>query len=363
MRILHIEGGKHLYGGPYQVLQLVTLLKDRCTNILACPSGSAIAEAAEKEGVAVIPIPLNGEASLPAYFRLRQIIRDHKPDIVHVHSRRGADLWGVLAAEHCHTPLVISRRVDNPEPRWLAKIRYRRAARVIGISEKICQVLNSEGVPAEKLRTIRSGVDTDAFHPTEGKAYLEDQFGLNPNNKVIAMAAQFIRRKGHETLLDAVPLILAEHPETRFLLLGQGPLFESISERAKAYPGKVICPGFRNDIGKIMPECDILAHPAEMEGLGVVLLQAAACGIPAVASRAGGIPEVVRDGRNGFLVDPGNAKLLAMRLNTLLADNALRTSMGRYARDFAVNELSTKAMASANFSLYNEILEEKRNNE
>jgi glycosyltransferase involved in cell wall biosynthesis len=359
VRILHIEGGKHLYGGAYQVLQLVRLLRDRCTNILACPKGSAIEAEATKANVIVVPIPLNGEGSFPAYFALRDAISDLKPDIVHVHSRRGADLWGVLAASRSHTPLVITRRVDNPEPRWLARFRYKPAARVVGISEKICEVLHSEGVPCEKLVSIRSGVDTDVFQPHAGKAYLTEQFGIGANEKVVVMAAQFIRRKGHATLLEAVPAILAGHADVRFLLLGQGSLLEEIRMLAKPFGERVLCPGFRDDFEKILPECDIIAHPAEMEGLGVVLLQAAACGIPAVATRAGGIPEVVRDGRNGFLIDVNDARLLALRVNSLLDDETLRVSMSRYAREFAVNELSVRIMADANFAMYNEILNEK----
>jgi glycosyltransferase involved in cell wall biosynthesis len=334
-------------------------LKDRCTNILVCPKGSAIEAEATKAGAIVVPISLNGEGSLPAYFAIRQTIRDLQPDIVHVHSRRGADLWGVLAAARSRTPLVISRRVDNPEPRWLARLRYTPAARVVGISGKICEVLNAEGVPEEKLVSIRSGVDTDVFHPVEGKKHLHEAFGMPADSKVVVMAAQFIKRKGHATLMDAVPAILQEHPETYFLLLGQGPLWDEMKERAAHFNGRVLCPGFRSDMETLLPECDILVHPAEMEGLGVVILQAAACGVPAVAARAGGIPEVVRDGRSGFLIDPGDSKRLALKVNSLLADETLRRNMSLYARDFAVNELSIKTMADANFALYTEILDEK----
>ena len=358
MRILHIEGGKNLYGGAYQVLQLVKLLADRATNILACPKGSAIESEAAKVGAVVTPISLNGEGSFGAYFELRHLIGDLKPDIVHVHSRRGADLWGVLAAARSHVPLVITRRVDNREPRLLASLRYTPAIRVVGISEAICEVLNSEGVPSSKLRAIRSGIDTDEYKPVEGKAYLGEQFGIRPDESVVVMAAQFIKRKGHATLISAIPNILARRPNTRFLLPGKGALLETIRRAAAPFGDRVLIPGFRSDFNRILPECDILAHPAEMEGLGVVILQASACGVPVVTTRAGGIPEVVRNGRNGFLISPNNPDLLASRINSLLADDTLREGMRRYARDYAIHELSIKVMADANFALYKEILEE-----
>ena len=356
MKILHVEGGKHVYGGAYQVLQLLRLLKGRGEHLLACPENSDVAAEALKAGLDVLPIPLRGEASVGAYFALREILREKSPDIVHVHSRRGADLWGVLAAKRAKVKLVITRRVDNPEPRWLARLRYAPATRVVGISEKICAVLASEGIPEAKLRCIRSGVDTAAYAPNPDRSLLRREFGIGDGEKVVVMAAQFIPRKGHATLLAAVPEVLAAHPNTRFLLLGQGALLEEVREKAKPFGDRVLVPGFRRDFSAILPACDLLVHPAEMEGLGVVILQAASCGVPVVASRAGGIPEVVRDGRSGFLVESGDAHLFALRMNSILGDENLAKGLSAYARDFAVNELSIDAMAEANHRMYEELI-------
>jgi glycosyltransferase involved in cell wall biosynthesis len=356
MKVLHIEGGKNLYGGAYQVFNLLKLLKGHGEHTLACPDGSAIAIEGLKAGLDVMPIPLRGEASLSAYFALREIIRDKKPDIVHVHSRRGADLWGPLAAKFSGTPLIITRRVDNPEPRLLAKLRYGMATRVVGISQKICEVLQGEGVPESKLRCIRSGVDTHTYFPSASRGYLTEQFGIAPQEKVVVMAAQFIPRKGHATLLDAIPEILAATSHTRFLLLGKGPLLETVQARAESFGNHVLVPGFRTDFDRILPECSLLVHPAEMEGLGVVLLQAAACGVPVVASRAGGIPEAVKDGISGRLVPPGDAAALAREVIELLNNDALRNTMSGEARRFAVEELSVETTARANLALYEEIL-------
>lgn len=360
MKLLHIEGGKHLYGGPYQVLQLLRQAKGRGEHLLACPKGSAIAQAARKEGIKVIEIALQGEGSVGAFFALRSIIRSERPDLVQVHSRRGADLWGVLAARSTKTPFIITRRVDNPEPRSLAKLRYGKAVRVVGISQKITEVLREEGVSGEKLRCIRSGVDTRAYAPKEGREYLQNAFGISPDEPVIAMAAQFIARKGHATLLEAVPAVLKQHPRARFLLLGKGPLWETIQEKAQEFGDRVLLPGFRGDMDKILPECTLLAHPAHMEGLGVIVLQAAACGLPVVGGRAGGIPEVILEGKSGYLIEPGDAPALATRISALLADEALRKTMGQCAREFAVRELSIEAMAEGNLALYEEILSESK---
>lgn len=355
-RILHVEAGRHMYGGAYQVLALLRNTRHEADHLLACAHGSAIGQMARKDGLQVREIGLTGDAGAGAWFALRRAIRDFRPDIVHVHSRRGADVWGVLAAIGKHVPLIITRRVDNHEPRWLAHLRYGKAARIVGISEKICEVLESEGVPRERLRCIRSGVDTDAFRPGGVRGYLADQFGIAADESVVVMAAQFIPRKGHATLLAALPEVLAHHPRTRFLLLGTGPLHEQVKTAAAPFGDRVLVPGFRDDFTRLLPACDVLAHPAEMEGLGVVLLQAAACGIPVVAGRAGGIPEIVRDGETGFLVTPGDAEALAGYLCQLLGDAALRRRMGAAARAFAECELSISATTEANMRLYDEVV-------
>ncbi len=357
MKVLHIEGGTHVYGGPYQVIHLLRTLGCRGAHFLACPEKSEVAAEAARQGLDVLPIPFRGDAGIGTYFSLRRLIREKKPDLVHVHSRRGADLWGVLAAWRAHVPLVITRRVDNPEARWLAALRYRPATKVVGISEKICRVLASEGVPQEKLVCIRDGVDTTTFAPSTDRTILEREFGIATDEKTVLMAAQFIRRKGHATLLAAIPEILTACPRTRFLLAGKGPLFDEIHEKAAAFGDRVLLPGFRADMARIMPACDLLVHPAEMEGLGVVILQAGACGIPVVASKAGGIPEVVRDGESGFLFDPGDVHALARLTISLLSDSSRASAMGRFARGLVAGELSIEAMSDANYRLYEDILQ------
>jgi glycosyltransferase involved in cell wall biosynthesis len=356
MKVLHIEGGTHVYGGPYQVIHLLRALGSRGTHFLVCPQKSDVAAEAARQGLDVLPIPFRGDAGVGTYFSLRRLIEEKKPDLVHVHSRRGADLWGVLAAWRARVPLVITRRVDNPEARWLAGLRYRPATKVVGISEKICRVLASEGVPEEKLVCIRDGVDTVTFTPSADRTILQREFGIAPDEKTVLMAAQFIRRKGHAVLLKAVPEILASCPRTRFLLAGRGPLHDEIREAAAVYGDRVILPGFRGDMARITPACDLLVHPAEMEGLGVVILQAGACGIPVVASKAGGIPEVVRDGESGLLFDPGDVHALARLTISLLSDDSRAAAMGRFARNLVAGELSIGAMADANYRLYEEIL-------
>ncbi len=124
---------------------------------------------------------------------------------------------------------------------------------------------------------------------------------MAPDEPIVGMAAQFIPRKGHDLLLQAIPAILRDHPRTRFLLFGRGPLHGRVSRKVReaGLDGAIQIPGFREDLPDLLPCLDLLVHPATMEGLGIILLQAAASGLPVVASAAGGIPEAVVDQANG----------------------------------------------------------------
>ncbi|MDN5872257.1 MAG: glycosyltransferase, partial [Nitrococcus sp.] len=113
--------------------------------------------------------------------------------------------------------------------------------------------------------------------------------------------------------------------------------------------------GFRNDLPRVLPNLELVVHPARREGLGVALLQAAACGVPTVACRAGGIPEAVRDGENGLLVEPGDTGALASAVNRLLAEPALARRYGAAGRVLVQRAFSIEAMVRGNLAVYAKI--------
>lgn len=356
MKVLHVEAGMHLYGGALQVVFLLRGLRELGVDcVLACPDGSAIAQEAAAHAQ-VVTMPMKGDLDIGMLGRLRQLIRRIKPDVVHLHSRRGSDIWGALAGRLEGVPVVLSRRVDNPESRFVVNIKYWLYDEVITISDGIRQVLLSEGVPSAKLHCALSAVDTQQYRPDRSHlAWFRDTFHIAGDELTIGMVAQFIQRKGHVTLLDALPQVLAQHPRTKVLLFGQGPIHDDIAARVKASPelaDRVQLPGFRRDLDKILPCLDVLAHPAFMEGLGVSLLQAAACGVPLVGGRAGGIPEIVRPGLNGELIEPGDTAALAANLNKLLASSDLRQRYGAEGRAWVEARFSIKAMVQGNLAVY-----------
>ncbi len=360
MKVLHVEAGMHLYGGALQVVFLLRGLKERGVDcVLACPDGSAIAREAAPYAQ-VVTLPMKGDLDVGLLGRLRRLIRDVRPDVVHLHSRRGSDIWGALAGRLEGVPVVLSRRVDNPEARWVVNLKYRLYDEVVTISDGIRQVLLSEGVPADKLHCVLSAVDTQQYQPNRQHLdWFRDTFQVTPDELVIGMVAQFIQRKGHQTLLDALPAVFAQHPRTKVILFGQGPIRDEIQARVQASPelaARVQLPGFRRDLDQILPCLDILAHPAFMEGLGVSLLQAAACGVPLVGGRAGGIPEIIQPGLNGELIEPGDVAALSSALNTLLASADLRQRYGESGRKWVETRFSIESMVEGNRAVYNRTL-------
>lgn len=354
MKVLHVEAGKHYYGGARQVAYIIEGLAARgVANVLACPPGAGIA-AAVTGCAKVVEMKMDGDADAGMAWRLARLIRTEKPDVVHLHSRRGADLWGGIAARLCGVPCVLSRRVDNPEPRWLVALKYRLFDHIITISEGIRQVLLSEGLAADKVTCVRSAVDaTPYLEPVDGTAF-RHEFGLPASSRVIGVVAQMIPRKGHRYVIDAVDALHPSHPDLRVLFFGQGPLREDL-EREIAQRGLadvIRFAGFRNDLPRWLGGLDILAHPADMEGLGVSLLQASAAGVPIVTCRAGGLPEAVADGVSGVLIEPGDVAALTEALRRLLDDAALRRRLGDAGRARILADFSVAAMVEGNLSIY-----------
>lgn len=359
MKILHVEGGRHLYGGAFQVLHLVRGLAARGhRNLLACPRGCALAEAAAPFAE-IHGLPMHGDADLLMVGRLYRLIRASRPDLVHLHSRIGADVMGGIAARLTGVPVIHTRRVDNPEPRWLVALKYRLHDRVIAISDGIGQVLISEGLPAAKLRVVRSAVDHERYAAPVDRAAIRKRLQVSADALLIGVIAQLIPRKGHRFLLDALPELIAAHPEIQVRFFGQGPLADDLHHRidAAGLGGHVRLAGFRDDLPEILPTFDLVVHPALMEGLGVSLLQAASAGVPIVASRAGGIPEAVRDGENGRLVPPGDVAALRAAIGALLDDPERRHALGAGGRALMAREFSIDAMVEGNLAVYRELLD------
>lgn len=362
MRIVHIESGRHLYGGGRQVRYLVDGLAARgAANVLICARGGELAAA--PPAADIVPVDIGGDLDVRAFGRLRRVLKSLKPDLVHVHSRRGAELFGGLASAFEARPAVLTRRVDSPEPKFWARLKYRPYAAIVALSAAIERELITAGVAAAIVHRIPSAVDAHQYRPDTGaRARALSAFGLPSDAFVVGVVAQLIARKRHGWLLALLPKLVARHPEIRVLCFGRGPLARALAEEVRALDlaAHVQFAGFRDDLAGLVPGFDVLAHPADREGLGAALLEAAASGVPVVACRAGGVVDVVRHERTGLLAAPADPAAFAAALERLLSDSGERRRFGAAARADVEARFTVDSLVTAHERLYTAVLSGQR---
>jgi glycosyltransferase involved in cell wall biosynthesis len=359
MKILHVETGRHFYGGAQQVVYLLDGLRRKdVENVLVCPAESEIDAQARKLGAKVFNVACAGDLDLSFTWWLRQIMNWERPDVVHCHSRRGADFLGGIAVALAHLPAAVSRRVDHPEAPFIAKLRYRPFGKVIAISENVAAVLRESGVDENRLTIIRSAVDFDRFQAPPAREELVEEFGLSENDFIIAAIGQLIPRKGHRYLLDAMASLLQRMRRARLIVFGQGTLESELLEQAARLnlEGAVQFAGFRDDLDRYMGAFDLVVHPALREGLGVSMLKAAAAGVAIVAFDVAGSREAVVHGRTGILVAPKDTAALEQAILTLAGNDTLRRTCGEAARKRMREEFSIETMAGKHVELYESLL-------
>jgi len=365
MRVVHVESGRHLYGGARQVLHLIDGLGARgVDNVLVCTAGSAIA--AEAAGrCEVIELPLAGDIDPRAVRTLRRTLFAARPDVVHVHSRRGADVYAGLASRGAPWRAVLSRRVDHRELAPWARIKYRPYAAIVAISRAVeREIVAHVGVPRERVHIIPSAVPAPAIDTSlqavraAARRALAASVGLPPDVPIAAVIGQLIPRKGHRVLLAALTDVLARHPRWHVVLFGRGPLdarLRRVIERA-GLDGRVRLAGFRPELVEWLPGMDVVLHPALKEGLGLAVLEAMSAGVPVVASAAGGLLDAVEDGESGLLVPPGDAAALGRAIDRVFAEPALRERLGRGGQRRARESFGIERMVGAHVALYRKLV-------
>jgi glycosyltransferase involved in cell wall biosynthesis len=300
----------------------------------------------------------SGDLDLSFVWRLRRVLLQVSPDIVHCHSRRGADFLGGQAAAMAGIPCVLSRRVDNSEPAIMSALRYRQFARVVAISENIASVLRNSGVGEERLSVIRSAVDVGQMQLTRDRSILEREFGIRPGDIAIAVVAQLIPRKGHRFLFEALAKLPCDSAPVRLVVFGTGVLDDELARLSAAHGlrGVVQFAGYRADLDDYLVNFDMLVHPALREGLGIAMLKAAAAGLPVIAFDVAGAREAVCDEETGLLVAAEDSRALAEAICRLTDDAELRHSLGKKGRTRMQAEFSVEKMADRYIQVYEAVL-------
>lgn len=314
IKVAHVNVAKSFRGGERQTELLIRGLAGRIEQVLVARRGAPLAERLRDGPVEVRLVaghPLGVATALGGV------------DLVHVHEGRSiyaACLRRLLRG----TPYVATRRIDNPISRHrLTYLAYRRAARIVAVAPQVAEVVREfdPGLEVEVIHSSSSGFVADR----ERAAAIRSRF---PGEILVGnVAALDNAQKAQEHLIAVARRMEASHPHVHFVLVGGGDDEAMLKEAARGL-GNLSFTGFVNNVGDHLAAFDIFALPSRREGIGSVLLDAMEQRLPIVATRVGGVPEIVHDDVNGLLIDPERPDQLYDALATLAASPELRRRLG-----------------------------------
>jgi glycosyltransferase involved in cell wall biosynthesis len=311
--------------------------------------------------------PVHPWKDLVAWQRLINKFRTDHPHIVHTHSGK-AGVIARLAARRAGVPIII-HTVHGPSfgpfqgafSNFIFRAAERRAAKVTTHFVSVADAMTRQYVDAgvgrpEQFTRIFSGFALEPFLSARNDLELRARLGIAPTDFVIGKIARLFHLKGHEDLIAAAPNVIRSHPQTKFLLVGDGVLRARLQERAQAeglerhfiFAG-LVPPA---DIPRYVGVMDVVAHLSRREGLPRALPQALAAGRPVVAYDCDGANEVCFPGKTGFLVSLGDIHGLSGRLVELAGNPALREQLGREGRDFVRANFAVETMVEKIYALY-----------
>jgi len=329
-----------------------------------------LAEDFRATGAEVVPMGMRAHFDPACLLRLRRYVARGRFDVVHTHMDV-ADFYGALAGRLGGARCVIAtkhapdefrtRRTWKRYPfRILEHLAYAMEDAVIVVSEALASFLvEAERLPRRKMIVIGHGVDGASPAVPRPRARLAP--GLPPFDPLLGAIGRLSPEKGQSVLLRSLPAILAAFPQAGLVLVGEGRSRSELEREALrlGIADRAVFLGFRRDVPELLGAIDLFVQPSIYEGFGMSLLEAMAAGLPIVASRVGGIPEVVQDGATGVLVPPQDPEALAAAVVRLLRDRAGARRLGEAAARRVRERHSLQAVAARVDALYREVLEKK----
>jgi glycosyltransferase involved in cell wall biosynthesis len=275
-------------------------------------------------------------------------------DLVHVHEGRSV-YSAYLRALLSRTPYIVTRRVNNPiHDHWLAHRAYQRAAYVVAVASQVAEVVLAFD-PAIRSRVIHSASSGLSVDDARSAAIR----GADPGKLLVGhVGALDIKQKGQDLIIQVARELQETHPDVRFLLVGGGDDEAMLRRSAKGLHNLAFA-GFVDNVGDYLAAFDVLILPSYKEGIGSILLDAMEQRLPIVASRVGGVPEIVHDGDNGILIDPARPDQLKAALLRLYDQPELRRELGingeRIARSY-----TAEVMGRRYLDLYRSVVDDDR---
>jgi len=343
--ILFVIDGLEFGGGERVFLQLASGLKERYKIFVATNTDGTFAHELKKLAIEHFSLKMTRQLDFKPIRQIRDIIRRNKIDLVHSQGVR-ADFFTRVAARIADSPHILCTVAMPVEGfdigpfrksiyRFLDHLSERYVERFIVVSDSLKKILiEKRRIPTERVVRIYNGIEVNQYHPDLKETDVRNQLAIANSKPLIGAIGRMVWQKGFEFLIRAIPDIIEVAPETRFLLVGQGPLRPDLERLARQLniSDKVIFAGFRSDIQHILSAINILVVPSILEGFPMITLEAMAMAKPIVATQIQGIAEQISDLREGILVPPKNSSALAAAALRLINDKKLASSLGMAAR-------------------------------
>lgn len=343
-------------GQEMQAMELSKKLTDRGHKVvIACIEGSVISYKADKLGLPQKHIRIRGSLDISSILKLIQIIKKEKIDIIHVHPV--GNYWSsVIAAKLSKKKVIISKHLLNPLHN-ITKAFLNRADGIIAVSGACKNFLLEDSIIKEnKIRVIYNGVDLFRFNGRISPLLLRREFGLAQSDILIGCVGRM--SKGQGQLLAIAKEICQKFPQAKFIFVGS-TVANGIKKQAlnSGLKDKVIFTGFREDIPEVMADLDIFVFLPTREAFGLALIEAMALAKPIIASCTGGIPEVVKNNENGFLVSSADSyEEILEALKYLIVNKEQRLLMGEKGLAIVKKEFSLDNTLGKTEDLYYQIL-------
>lgn len=361
MVTLHVDTETVWRGGPQQVLYTVMGLRALGQRaILVAPPDSELFRRMQ-EGDDLIPLSARADIDMTAAWDLSRIIKRSAPDIVHAHEPRAMGLVTLalsIAAPRPRPSFIVSHRTEARLPhssfgRWAIS----EVDCFIANSRSLAARLRQDGVPVGRAVMVHEGVDVERVEALE-PANVHALLFLPTHAPVVGTVAPLVPQKGLHHLIDAVARVLRVLPDTRLVIVGDGPLRASLEQhiRERHLERHVFLAGFREDAVAITKAFDLFVMSSISEGMCTALVDAMAAGRAAVATTVGGIPEVAADGETAILVPARDEGAMAEAIVTLLKDDARRAAMGQAALARARAHFTIERMVQGTLDVYERML-------
>ncbi len=366
INVLYVIWSLGLGGAEQVIINLIKGIdKDKFQPFVCCLNDKGpFAGELEQLGVKIFALHKKPGADLATIGKIKKILKEKHIDIIHPHLW-GANFWGRLAAKAAGTKtVVITEHNVDVWKKWYHKILDRFLAcwtdKIIVVSNQVKKFyVENVGIADEKLEVVYNGIPLNPkLHDAEENLRLKEELDINNTKPVLSNIGRLVPAKANHIFLETLRHLDKKGIDFNALIIGDGPLKESLIEQGKDLIEKkcVKFTGLRKDISKILDITDVSVLSSTREGFSIVVLESMAKGIPFVATNVGGNDEQIIDGETGFLTPVNDAKALADSITKILQNPELKQKMGQAAEERLTKNFALNIMVRQTEDLYLKIL-------